>query len=91
MHPSSIAWRARAVCSGLPIDIFFPLEVPGPRSHDPYKRARGVCASCSVRRECFREALESNELEGFRAGLTPVELKRVASARREAVREAFSC
>jgi hypothetical protein len=80
------AWRARIACLGVPHSVFFPLELPGRRSseRDPFLRARAVCAACSVRRECFRDALAQGDLDGFRAGLTPDELKHAARARREA-------
>ncbi len=64
-------WRERAACrvildeeTGLPMDdkqrttLFYPL--PGGTS----RPALAVCAGCEVRRECLRQALKEERIDG---------------------------
>lgn len=86
---AELTWRDHATCVGLPITHFFPLELVGRKPNDrgtrrdPFRHARAACAACSVRRECLHDALAEGELEGFRAGLTPDELRNIARRRRQ--------
>ena len=60
--PSLDEWHARGRCVGADPEIFFP-------SHgDPGTEARQICASCGVRGDCLKYAIEADEF-GIWAGL----------------------
>lgn len=83
MIPSD-AWRERALCAGMPTEVFFQAEPIGNYSvdterPDPHAEARAVCAACPVITECLTWAIEHNEY-GFLGGKT--ELERAALKRK---------
>lgn len=65
-------WRAEAECRGLPTDYFFPNKGRMPAGQMEW--VMSVCRSCSVRWECFVDAIETevggNE-HGIRGGIMP--------------------
>jgi hypothetical protein len=59
-------WRSRALCAGLPLELFFEPE------NEP--EAVRVCNLCEVRQECLAEAVlaartSTYEIEGVFGGL----------------------
>lgn len=76
-------WTARAACRGLDVNTFYPVAVG--RAATPYvEKARAVCRPCPVKIQCLREALETKDAYGIRAGLTPEQ--RAAVIRQEVAR-----
>jgi len=60
-------WRTSAACAGHPTpDWFFPT----PSQRRRTKAALAVCAACPVTDSCLLDALEGDERDGIRAGLT---------------------
>lgn len=77
-------WRDRALCAGMPTDVFFQPEPQGrgdrKNGPDPHAEARAVCAACPVINECLTWAMENNEY-GFLGGMT--ERERAALKRKQ--------
>lgn len=55
-------WRIDAACRGLPVEWWFP------ERGDPVTRAREICESCPVRRQCEEHALARPDLGGLWGG-----------------------
>lgn len=67
-------WQLRARCRGLPTDMFFASDGErGPLRAAREERARKVCLSCPVQRECLRYAVTSVEAWGVWGAMTPRE------------------
>lgn len=70
-------WRERAACLSFPSILFFGVddnETPVER-RGREERAKEICASCPVRKECLDYALATKEPYGIWGGLTEVERK----------------
>ena len=76
-------WRERAACLEYPAVLFFGLDdTEGPverRARE--EKAKRVCMSCEVRRECLEYALATREPYGIWGGLTEIERKARLRAR----------
>ena len=61
------SWRMRAACKGM-TRLFYS---------DQHRKARAVCANCSVRMECLAASIVEEDIEfpiwGIRAGMTASE------------------
>lgn len=68
-------WRERAACQGVDVDIFFPETERGGSPMKEGAQAFQICARCPVKRECAKDALNTGEQYGIRAGiiLTPTQ------------------
>jgi WhiB family transcriptional regulator, redox-sensing transcriptional regulator len=74
-RPTSERWQVRAACRGPQAVAFFPPSHPE-RKDDRLareSRAKAICASCEVRAECLRYALDIREVHGIWGGLTEAE------------------
>lgn len=67
-------WRLAASCRDMDPDLFF-------NGGFATQRARTICASCPVRRECLDQALAMDEQHGVWGGLTLTERQAVARTR----------
>jgi WhiB family redox-sensing transcriptional regulator len=69
-------WHLRAACQYTDPELFFP-DGGGPAAAAAVQadQARGVCASCPVRRNCLTHALRGPELYGIWGGLSERELR----------------
>jgi WhiB family redox-sensing transcriptional regulator len=71
------AWRDRAACRGVPIEVFFPEIPPGDQSTRWWRQARQYCEGCPVKLDCLNSELPHEEATGRRngmwGGLTPKE------------------
>ena len=70
------AWRKHAACAGMDPRLFFPMEEG---EKNTYAEARIACKLCSVRQQCFEDAVETRDFHGFRAGLRPKDLEKAAA------------
>jgi WhiB family transcriptional regulator, redox-sensing transcriptional regulator len=61
---ASGGWRAAGACLSADPDLFFPVSVTG-LSVAQVDKARGICASCMVMRQCLDFALEAKITEGI--------------------------
>jgi WhiB family transcriptional regulator, redox-sensing transcriptional regulator len=69
------AWQQRAACRGPDTWLFFPPSHFERRGDKDAReaRAKAVCRTCPVRRECLDFALKIREPYGIWGGLTEVE------------------
>jgi len=75
VQPIDDLWQLKAACRGPHSSVFFP------PSHFERKddketresRAKAICATCSVRRDCLNYALRIREPHGIWGGLTEIE------------------
>lgn len=72
-------WRNSAACLGMDVNLFFPGRF------DSAKPAKGVCARCTVTRQCLTDSLRWGTYQhGVRGGLTATERVYLVKAGREA-------
>lgn len=72
-------WRSAAACRSADPDMFFPISESGP-AREQTAKAKAVCATCPVRRECLGFALRTGQMHGIWGGTT--EYERAAAWRR---------
>lgn len=72
-------WMAWASCRREDPEIFFPISDSGPAS-DQVLRAKAVCRTCPVVRQCLSYALETGERAGIWGGTTPDERRMLRQA-----------
>lgn len=78
-------WRAKAVCAKPKnvkkhFDIWFHEDDDAPEKvAKDHNLARQLCADCPVREMCLRDALETQTIHGFRAGLDENQTRQVLS------------
>jgi WhiB family redox-sensing transcriptional regulator len=65
-------WWRDAACRSADPEIFFPVSSVGP-GRDDVARAKEVCASCRVRRQCLQFAIATRQLHGVWGGTTEEE------------------
>jgi WhiB family transcriptional regulator, redox-sensing transcriptional regulator len=70
------SWQRAAACRSADPELFFPVSYSG-RSLEQVERAKAVCRTCIVRRQCLQYAIAANE-EGVWGGMTEDERLRVA-------------
>lgn len=76
------AWQLRAVCAGLPQEIFYPPD--GERGRRLWHRehvAKQICLSCPVLDPCRAHALDTAERHGVWGATTPMERRHLIQAR----------
>ncbi len=73
-NAQDLDWQLHARCRGLPTEMFFPSDGErGQLRAAREERAKKVCRSCPVKRECLRYALSSVEAWGVWGATTPRE------------------
>lgn len=74
--PSSGSWWKRAVCArpGVSTDIW-EISTMIHRQHPQARPMAALCGVCTVRAECRQDAVENQDLDLARGGMTPRELK----------------
>jgi WhiB family transcriptional regulator, redox-sensing transcriptional regulator len=83
LAPSVEAWQARAACRGPQAAVFFP-PTHAERKDDKQARetrAKAICATCAVARDCLEYALRIREPHGIWGGLNETERKQLAERR----------
>jgi WhiB family redox-sensing transcriptional regulator len=83
-RPVREPWQQKAACRGPHAEVFFPPATAEPKEERLAReaRAKAICATCVVRRDCLDYALKIREPHGIWGGLT--ELERKALLEREA-------
>jgi WhiB family transcriptional regulator, redox-sensing transcriptional regulator len=85
--PDSEWWRLGACLSAEP-DMFFPISA---NAGADTRRAKLVCESCQVRRECLEYALRTRQQHGIWGGTTEDERRLLQNrARKAAARQRVS-
>lgn len=69
-------WHEQAVCRGLPPQVFYGANEKAPMSTREIERAKTVCGTCPVRRDCLRQGLQEDW--GVWGGFTRSERERAA-------------
>ena len=72
-------WRSAAACRSADPDLFFPISDSGP-AREQAAKAKAICMTCRVRRECLAFALQTGQIHGIWGGTT--EHERAAAQRR---------
>ena len=75
-------WRTSAACRTADPDLFFPVSSLGPAQAD-IARAKAVCGSCEVRRQCLQFALATHQMYGVWGGTTEEERRLHVREQRE--------
>jgi len=76
-------WQVKAACRGPQAEVFFPparVERKDERV-DRERAAKGICATCPVRRACLDYAIRIREPHGIWGGLNEVERKQLIDRR----------
>ena len=76
-------WQAKAACRGPHASVFFPPSQFERKDEKEAResRAKSICATCSVKRDCLDYAIRIREPHGIWGGLNEVERKQLASRR----------
>jgi WhiB family redox-sensing transcriptional regulator len=76
-------WQGRAACKGPHAAVFFP-PAHAERKDEKVareQRAKSICATCGVRRDCLEYAIRIREPHGIWGGLNEVERKQLVERR----------
>lgn len=68
-------WWRSAACREADPELFFPVTTHGPGAAE-VARAKAVCATCRVRRQCLQYALATRQAHGVWGGTTEDERRR---------------
>lgn len=63
----------QAACSGMDVSLFYPHE----SNLAAVERAKDVCRSCPVMRECLSQALRTNDQHAILGATTPDERRKI--------------
>jgi WhiB family redox-sensing transcriptional regulator len=76
-------WQLRASCRGPDASLFFPPSHFERKDEKEAreKRAKAICRTCPVRRECLEYALRIREPHGIWGGLNEIERKAMLAVR----------
>ena len=86
-HIISGQWWAAAACRSADPDLFFPISDSGP-AREQAAKAKAICATCRVQRECLAFALRTGQVHGIWGGTT--EDERAAARRRTVSQQAVA-
>jgi WhiB family redox-sensing transcriptional regulator len=80
LRPDDDWWRRVAACAGIPAEWFFPPEAEGRGGvrTNINRRAKEVCAACSVSCSCLHHALAHAETLGVWGGLDQTERRKLS-------------
>ena len=76
------SWRKDSACIGKPASLFYPTDDVEIDSRLSNKVAKGICATCPVKAQCLRWALDHRENYGIWGGLDPKERRAYAKEMR---------
>jgi WhiB family transcriptional regulator, redox-sensing transcriptional regulator len=74
-------WQVKAACRGPQAAVFFPPShfERKDEKREREERAKGICATCSVREPCLDYAVKIREPHGIWGGLNELERKQLLS------------
>lgn len=74
-----VEWQMRAACRGPQSAVFFPPTVAEAKEErsERERRAKAICAQCTVITECLEYALRIREPHGIWGGLNEQERRRL--------------
>jgi len=77
------SWQVRAACRGPQAAVFFPPPQFERKEEklERERRAKQICADCSVKRDCLEYAVAIREPHGIWGGLNEVERKQLFAER----------
>lgn len=77
------AWQARAACKGPQSSAFFPPAHAERKDEKAGReqRAKAICSTCVVKRECLDYAIRIREPHGIWGGLNELERKQLLERR----------
>ena len=77
------SWQLKAACRGPQAAVFFPPPQFERKDEklEREARAKAICATCSVRKECLEYAIAIREQHGIWGGLNEVERKQHLASR----------
>lgn len=62
-------WWGHAACRLTDPELFFPVSPGDPPPDQVERRAKAICATCPVRRECLQFALATRQAYGVWGGM----------------------
>jgi len=76
-------WQLKAACRGPQAAVFFPPSQFERKDEKAERenRAKSICASCSVKRDCLEYAIDIKEPHGIWGGLNENERKALVADR----------
>ena len=75
-------WQLDAACAGMDTALFYQADNErGASVRNRERKAKAICATCPVIRQCLKDALDSNEPYGVWGGMTADERYRLANNR----------
>jgi WhiB family redox-sensing transcriptional regulator len=82
-HRYEESWQGKAACRGPQAAVFFPPSHFERKEEklERERRAKDICAECSVQTECLNYAVAINEQHGIWGGLNEVERKALVAHR----------
>jgi WhiB family transcriptional regulator, redox-sensing transcriptional regulator len=84
-----MSWQDRAACRGMDASLFFGSDEETPPGRGiRERRAREICASCPVRRDCLNYAIGNSIRDGIWGGLNEAERWKVRRRRARKTRAA---
>jgi WhiB family transcriptional regulator, redox-sensing transcriptional regulator len=77
------SWQVKAACRGPQAAVFFPPPQFERKDEklEREARAKDICASCGVKKDCLEYALSIREPHGIWGGLNEVERKHLMTQR----------
>jgi WhiB family redox-sensing transcriptional regulator len=77
------SWQVKAACRGPHASVFFPPPQFERKEEklDREGRAKAICASCPVKRECLEYAVNIREVHGIWGGLNENERRQMLAQR----------
>jgi WhiB family redox-sensing transcriptional regulator len=80
---SEDAWQVKAACRGPQASVFFPPPQFERKDEKVERegRAKEICLTCAVRKDCLEYALSIREPHGIWGGLNEVERKQLLAQR----------
>jgi WhiB family redox-sensing transcriptional regulator len=72
-------WQIKAACRGPQASVFFPPSQFERKDEKEGReaRAKSICSSCSVRRDCLDYAIRIREPHGIWGGMNELERKQI--------------
>ena len=80
---SDLDWQHQGACRNCAPELFFPIGTTATSVVADIEAAKAICATCPVRPECLRYALQTRQEYGIWGGTTEDERRALARAARK--------